>query len=313
MGTPFPADWQIHLEQDFENFDTGHTVDTNRGLLVLARLDETHRIAGFRIVFFGPDELKVRIPLNTVVLALPDAFDHQYLELICPLRYANPDQDRTTTDWVDLGQLITDGIATVTDEDGEEVSDRPLLAILQMPGTEKQCMGASVRWAIVGTSQGTLELQLQCLPMQGKYIQKKTHFKGDNTVSVALGSIPMNVELFDNKNAKGPVPLLFSQNPEAALAFLNSNPNVILADINAVNASFLIHENLSLADAHAYLRKKHRSAKGRAAFPPDKQPSAKRVRVEAGPSMDSGNLLVRVRWNLWAVYTTFCKFVHISN
>ncbi len=292
MGTPFPADWQIHVGDTFEAFEIGNTADTDRGLVVLSKLDDNHRIIGFRIVFFGPDELKVRIPLNTVVLALPDAFNHQYLELICPLSYANPDQDRTATEWVDLGQLITDGVATVTDENEDEVSDKPLMAILQMPGTEKQCLGASVRWAVVGTSQGTLELQLQCLPMQGKYLQKKTHFKGDNTVSVALGSIPMNAELFDNKTAKGPVPLLFSQNPEAALAFLHSNPNVILEDINDVNASFLIHENLSLSDAHAYLRKKHRSAKGRPAFQPDKQPSAKRVRVEAGPSMDSGTYLI---------------------
>jgi hypothetical protein len=288
MGTPYPADWQIHLEDGFDTFDIGHTEDTERGLVVLSRLDENHRITGFRIVFFGPDELKVRIPLNTVVLALPDAFDHQYLELICPLRYANPDQDRTATEWVDLGQLIADGIATVTDENGDEVSDKPLMAILQMPGTEKQCMGASVRWAVIGTSQGTLELQLQCLPMQGKYLQKKAHFKGDNIVSVALGSIPMNVELFDNKSAKGPVPLLFSPNPEAALAFLTSNPNAILTDINDVNTSFLIPENLSLSDAHAYLRRKHRSAKGRPVFQPEKQPTAKRVRVDAGPSMDSG-------------------------
>ena len=90
--------------------------------------------------------------------------------------------------------------------------------------------------------------------------------------------------------ARWPVPLFFSTNCDEALEHLTSNPDAVLEDIKEVNDGILCMEQLTLEEAHAYLKKRTRVARGFPAVPMDKRPKSKRLRVGLPVNTKSGTV-----------------------
>ena len=105
------------------------------------------------------------------------------------------------------------------------------------------------------------------MPAPAANLNKK-FFSGDNSVSVLLGTFPLNVDTFSDGFAHGLVPQFFSSNRILAHVFLNQNPEFTKDLIATVNSRLLHMEHLSLEKAMDYLKpKKSKLAKGISAFP----------------------------------------------
>jgi len=289
MGSPFPGEWMLFPGEEFPAFHREAFDDSPRGLHVLINLDDQHKAHSFRLCLFGGDgPIRARIALKAFLHPLPEHLATHSIQLTCPIDYATPGENSTVTPWTDVEQLLRDGSVTVFNDEEEEVEKDPVLELVAQPGTDKTCVGASFRWAVTGSDDSRqIRLELQCLPTQAKYLNR-AHLKGENSVYMSMGAIPLKVDLFDGQVARGPVPLFFSAHCDEALDYLTSNPDAVLEDVMEVNDRILCMEQLTLEEAQAYLRKRSRAARGFPAFPMEKRPKPKRARIDPPAAAESG-------------------------
>ena len=159
----------------------------------------------------------------------------------------------------------------ITDGEGQLVPVEYFLNTLNPPSTSssdsQQPRGACLRWAVGMSDSKQPMFEIQGLPTAACNAQKK-FFSSDNSVSVLLGSLNLNADLFDGTFANGLVPIFFSAVPSQAQTFLDRNPEAAKEAIVSVNSRLLHMEHMTLAEATAHLQaKKGRMAKGSAAFP----------------------------------------------
>ena len=72
-------------------------------------------------------------------------------------------RNMTTTDWLDVLELLSANDMTVANEAGEPVENQVVVEALNNI-TDKSANSASLRWAVAISPANKLELQLQCLP-----------------------------------------------------------------------------------------------------------------------------------------------------
>jgi hypothetical protein len=73
--------------------------------------------------------------------------------------------------------------------------------------------------------------------------------------TIRMGAWPLNAALFNGDDAAGPVPTLFSEEPEAAVGALNDNPHRAHADLQRLARLFFQPELISLEDAGPLIKK----------------------------------------------------------
>jgi hypothetical protein len=77
----------------------------------------------------------------------------------------------------------------------------------------------------------------------------------DNVPTVELAVWSLEASLFDGEIAAGPVPVLFSEEPEATLAAVTANPGKAHYDVQKVARCFLMPETIRLDEASALVKK----------------------------------------------------------
>jgi hypothetical protein len=70
-----------------------------------------------------------------------------------------------------------------------------------------------------------------------------------------MGTWPLNASLFNGDDAAGPVPTLFSEEPEAALEALKENPHRAHADLQRLARLFFQPELISLDESGPLIKK----------------------------------------------------------
>jgi hypothetical protein len=259
----FPPVWQIHRDSEFPSIlllplaDAGTTVHT------LIKLGDNHRSTGtFRLGFSGSSGVTAHFSMARVLANPPPDLANIVLTYSAKLEDVTPPVNSMATPWRDLGDLLKDRSVLPGAGPDQGTVLKVMISALNLLPKDKQGVGASLRWAVAGTPQGTLQLELQALPSPARLLTKN-NLKGDNAVSVLVCRIPLHAELFDGSSHAGPVPLLFSPDRKAARVALDKKPGLAHNDIMAVNDRFLHAEHLSLAEAVAYLQApKARGAKG---------------------------------------------------
>jgi len=153
------------------------------------------------------------------------------------------------------------------------------------PTAEPTVYGASLRWAVAADQDKLLQVEVQSLPTAAANLQKK-YFSSDNSVSVLLGSYPLDADTLPDQS--GLIPHFFSQHPHLALRHLQQDKEGTCHMIANINAQFLHMEHMSPEEAANYLKaKRGRTAKGVTAFPPPTA-SRKRPRPQAPDLSESG-------------------------
>jgi len=153
--------------------------------------------------------------------------------------------------------------------------------------TDPEPIGASIRWAVGFDEQSDPHLEIQSVPTGAKNLNKK-FFNSDNSVSVLLGSYPLQADIFTSSFAKGLIPIFFAPNRLVAAQYLATNPDKTKEIVNSVNSRFLRMEHLSPDACTSYLKaKKLRAPKGVSAFP-IQQIGRKRGRPAAQDIAESG-------------------------
>jgi hypothetical protein len=238
--------------------------------------------------------MEARYPVEKILHNCPAEFLGKFILISVTSDQVTPLTNATTIPWRDLDFLLSERMVFIADCNGTVVDPVPLIHHLHSLRADKAKHGASIRWAVTASREKKIQLEFQTLPAHSKSLTK-ANLRGDNTISVLLGSYPVNADLFAGPDPTGPVPLFFAPDREKTTQLIYNNPDQLRHDISAVNSQILVMEHLSLDDAYAYLQGKARAAKGFPAFPvtsgPPAGPPAKRPRLQTTPSTSTGKNL----------------------
>ena len=123
----------------------------------------------------GAKILEVTMPLSSIV---PKAAEMPAVKLRFQKWPAEIYMRRnmTTTDWLDVLELLAANDVTVASETGEPVENQVVVEALNNI-VDKGANSASLRWAIAISPANKLELQLQCLPGSAVLLTSKPQLK----------------------------------------------------------------------------------------------------------------------------------------
>ena len=116
----------------------------------------------------------------------------------------------------------------MTTKEGEPDDGSVLRAALKK-ASAKAPVGASYRWALNVTTERELQLQMQSLPATSNVVEGSPILMGDNVATVAIKTWDLEAVVFDDKKARGLVPIFFSENTRLTGKCLDESPNNILA------------------------------------------------------------------------------------
>lgn len=299
----FPADWQFYEDSEYLSFHRVPLEDTGTWVNVLAPFRASGRSGGaFRLHIMGSESLSVRFPLRKIMHDLPVELANLQAQLSTTIDGATPQANTTATTWEDAEDLYKRKDLLLFTQQGEPAPERDVLSYFRLPSSDKSCIGASLRWAVAGAPDGGMQMELQSMPCQARFLTKP-NLKADNSVSVLVAAFKVRVNMFDSFTHAGPVPLIFTPDRAATAAAFQQFPATLSDDIATINAHFLRMERLSLAEAVAYLQKgKARKGAGTPAFQipaamiSTATPLSKKARYQDVPVSETGTLFFYVNY-----------------
>jgi hypothetical protein len=291
----FPTEWSVYDHTLFASYEVNDLQDAPLGMNMLMKLGaDGHSLGEYKISLFGGGVMEARYPVEKLLHNCPAEFSGKLILISVTSDQVTPLTNATTIPWRDLDFLLSERMVFLADSNGTVVDPVPLIHHLHNLRADKAKHGASIRWAVTASREKKIQLEFQTLPAHSKSLTK-ANLRGDNTISVLLGSYPVNADLFAGPDPTGPVPLFFAPDREKTAQLIYDNPDQLRHDISAVNSQILVMEHLSLEDAYNYLQGKARAAKGFPAFPatsaPPAGPPAKRPRLQTTPSTSTGKIL----------------------
>jgi hypothetical protein len=286
----FPADWDIFEEDEFATHDVSGQLEDPMAVSTLLKLDKNGKSTGvFRLALSGGGIVDIPIPATDILHKPPPTIADMVIKLSFRADKLTIATNSATSYWRDLLALLRSTVATVTDLNGDTISSDSLISYLDdlAKSEDKSTLGASIRFAVAASEDGALQLEVQSLPMQARYLTKAA-LKRDNCVSVLQGFFPLHADMFAGSNPGGPIPLFFAPDRNATLGRILNNPDQLRDDIATLNSIFFRMEHMTVEEAHTYLQGKARAAKGKQLFPPFMGPPSKRARTAQASYAETG-------------------------
>jgi hypothetical protein len=215
-----PTNWEVRYLQDMETF----TADPGNSKLSLAALLAVKpagvQEGNFRLVLTSTEDINVRLPVT-------DFIPHKAMEGFTVVGQFQPEGqiimqlNSTATSWVDFRELVAAQDIDILDESGELASEA-LLRAMDQHKSGRASLGASWRWmAAVADNGSSLELQLQALPCNPANLGASPVLRQDNVATVVLARFGIQAVSFNGKECAGPIPVMFSTEPEEAEELLS--------------------------------------------------------------------------------------------
>jgi hypothetical protein len=108
-----------------------------------------------------------------------------------------------------------------------------LLEQLDRESTPSMVNGGAYRWAIAATADHTLELQLQTIPLPAARLLASPQLLEDSAAAHIACTWPLKSPRFNGEvHLRGPVPILFTDQPEELRSLLAARPDPFLPYLN---------------------------------------------------------------------------------
>ena len=225
-----PEEWLIRCSDLFGEFSITETLK-DLTCQVLLQINRNAKLQGnFQIILGGCEPVKLDIPAQNVLIMGGVAAYRLIMER-WP-RDIRLNVNSMTSDWFDLEDGIAEKTIKVTLASGGDDTRNTMRKQLKKEST-KTPNGAAFRWAVTVTDSGRLALQLQSLPLPVATIASKPLLLQDDVAVNAVQSWPISAKLFDGENGlSGPVPVLFSDQPEELRTKISDNEDGFFAQLN---------------------------------------------------------------------------------
>jgi hypothetical protein len=102
-------------------------------------------------------------------------------------------------------------------------------------GEKDKVISSSYRWAVGATAEGDLQLQLQVIPLPAKVVKATSLLCEDNMAAAVPRAWPIAGPTFRGAGGlAGPIPILFSTEPEELGGVLYEDPDAFKKHLNGV-------------------------------------------------------------------------------
>jgi hypothetical protein len=214
-----PADWEVRYLQDMETY-TAEPDNRRLTLAALLAVKPAGALEGtFRFVLAGTEDIEIKLPVA-------EFMPHKAVENFTVVGQFQPgtqivmQPNSAASPWVDFRDLVAAQDVDIHDENGELASEA-LLQAMDRNKIGRNTLGASWRWMVAVADNGqTLELQLQALPCGTATLGAHPVLRQDNVATTVLAKYGIQSICFNGRECAGPVPTMFSNDPEEALQLL---------------------------------------------------------------------------------------------
>ena len=199
---------------------------------VLVQVDRSAHIHGsYQILLGGNEPVKLNVGAEEILIsggvaAYRFAMEKWPRDIILNV-------NSTTSPWFDLEESIADKTIKVLLAGGGEDTRKALRKQLMKESSSRSPNGAALRWATAATTSGSLELQLQVLPLPAAVISAKPILLQDDIAVKIVKAWPISSLVFDGGNGlSGPVPALFHEEPEELRTMIQKEPDAFFKELN---------------------------------------------------------------------------------
>lgn len=126
--------------------------------------------------------------------------------------------------WEDLSELLARGVLVAYHGHEKTEKTREIREILERKHKEDPNFGTSLRWNVQAKNKDELSLVLQALPRPAGFLRRDARLNTDRCTAVELARLPLETSMQTEGPCRGPLPILFSRNPEATEASLAKDP-----------------------------------------------------------------------------------------
>lgn len=236
-----PEEWEIRPDDEFMGYVAIETTRPVSAEILLQLNRAGNADANFRCTLNGTDLLKLEISAAAI---LPlDVANGYKLSLQRRPRDIIININSTCSNWWDLQASIADKTILVTKANGGADDHNLFLRNLHQEAA-RGAVGAALRWAVAVSPSNTLELQLQSLPLPEPFISTKPLLTADNVAVVVVKKWPISCPTFSGEKLWGPVPVIFSEQPEELRSVLDLDPARHIPEFNKMSAKFLSFETI---------------------------------------------------------------------
>jgi len=222
--------WHLEPEEEFNTYNMEEP-SNNLEAELLVQFSRAGRADGlFKLMLNGNANVHINLPVSSF-LQLGGACNYRLVWEQQPKNIII-NVNSTTSDWMDFEDLVAKEIVTIELAGGGNDTEKTLLKQLSRE-TRKTPAGASLRWAVGAAPNGFLELQLQALPVPAAVVMAKPILRQDDIAVIMLKSWPITAECFDgNGHLGGPIPVIFTEQPEEMRTYLEENPDSYIPEFN---------------------------------------------------------------------------------
>jgi hypothetical protein len=130
--------------------------------------------------------------------------------------------------WEDVITLVGKGVLISSQPDAAEDCSTEFKQAYADALAEDPNLGAAIRWTAQAKNAAGLRLVLQCLPATAERLRVDPRLSADDSPGIHIESIDLETEMLSREPGPGPVPILFTREPQEARDSLGESPGNIL-------------------------------------------------------------------------------------
>jgi hypothetical protein len=160
----------------------------------------------------------------------------------------------TASKWADVASLVLEQDMDATYDSGELACEEFSELMEEIKKTDP-VKGISIRWMVAVAPDSTaVELQLQALPVTGAGIKANPALMEDTAATIILDRQPLVYTAFNTKYSDGPVPIMFSNNPEETAQIIKEQPEAAHRACQLLYSRLLRTQALTQQQAAEYVK-----------------------------------------------------------
>jgi len=234
----YPAsNWKILHQDDFTAFAMGDPSSPLEAELCVQFNRGGQADGCFKMLLNGSENILASIPAASIIM-MGGSTNYRLIWERRP-RDIVININSMCSDWEDVAEEVTRGSVTVELAGGGLDTERTFLKRL-LKESRKTANGAAFRWAVAAAPNGFLELQLQTLPAPANVVSARPVLRQDNIAVVVAKVWQVFGEAFDGQgHLGGPIPTIFTEQPEELRAKLEEDPQKFLPEFNRIASRYV--------------------------------------------------------------------------
>ena len=247
-----PKTWDVRPLEDMDAMSASPKEGAEHSMQAFLAVHPASGLEGsYRFALTGTNHVTMKVPVQRIIP------DQRFKEMVIEIQLQLGTQIKlgkncTSTDWVDMVELVQSQDADVVDKSGHPISEEFLLAMQDYQNSHPdRSVGICWRWALTAHLK-EVALVVQALPCDLDTIKASDILRSDAALGITVGYFALDYDKFESELLEGPVPVLFSSDPAEARRKMEASPQLAFECLQALLSRLLARREITIEEAEAY-------------------------------------------------------------